>query len=141
MSKRIIFIDRDSARREEFSNFLSGEDFDVTGFESGKDALRHLLFRPVSAVVLEYGSSYEPGNPVPAGRRIVREITDMDAFVPLVLLCDRCEALEHDTSGPADIVLRHPITPRQLSDALKLLLGETLRERAQRKSGYIFAFR
>ena len=141
MSKRIIFIDRDSARRERSSESLLADGFEVTGFDSGQDALKHLLFRPVNAVVLDYASSYDAVNPVPAGRRIVQEIMQMDAFVPLILLCDRCDVLEHDTSGPADIVLRHPVTPRQLSDAIKMVLGETLRERAQRKSGYIFAFR
>jgi hypothetical protein len=38
-------------------------------------------------------------------------------------------------------VLRRPITARQLVDGVRTVLGETLRERAQRKSGYIFAFR
>jgi len=37
--------------------------------------------------------------------------------------------------------VRRPVTQRQLIDGVHTVLEETLRERAQRKSGYIFAFR
>lgn len=141
MPKTIILVDRDPMRRAQISNALSRERFDVTEFEAGKDALKHLLFSSVSAVILDYGSAYEPQNPVPNGKRIVQEIVQVDAFVPLVLICDRCETLDHETVAAADLVLRRPIIDRQLIDGVHTVLGETLRERAQRKSGYIFAFR
>jgi hypothetical protein len=114
---------------------------DFIEFESGKDAIKHLLFNSINAVVLDYGSSYEPGNPMPSGKRIVEEIGNIDAFVPLVLVCDRCDTLDHETSAAADLVIRRPMAARQLIDGMLTVMGETLRERAQRKSGYIFAFR
>jgi len=110
-------------------------------FESGKEALDWLLFNSTSAVLLDYGSSCETGSPVPAGKKLVQEIVSVDAFVPLMLICDRGDVLGLETSAAADLVVRRPITARQIAESLKMLLGETLRQRAQRKSGYIFAFR
>lgn len=141
MSKQIVLIDRDAIRRGQLTLALSKEGFQVAEFESGKDGLNHLLFSSVKAVVLDYSSAYEPKNPVPNGKRLVKEVTDVDAFVPLILICDRCENLDHDTAAAADLVLRRPVTNKQIIDGLQVVLGETLRERAQRKSGYIFAFR
>jgi DNA-binding response OmpR family regulator len=140
MSSKIVLIDRDPLRRAQLASALSKKHA-VAEFEAGREALQHLLFNTVNAVVLDYGSSCEADNPVPDGKRLVREIVRIDAFVPLVLLCDRCETLEHETVAAADLVLRRPLTERQILDALHGVLEETLRERAQRKSGYIFAFR
>jgi hypothetical protein len=103
--------------------------------------LKHLLFSSVGAIILDYGSAFEPQNPVPDGKRIVQEIVQVDGFVPLILICDRCETLDHETVAAADLILRRPITDRHFIDGVHTVLGETLRERAQRKSGYIFAFR
>jgi DNA-binding response OmpR family regulator len=141
MSKKIVLIDRDAIRRAQLSSALAREGFEVTEFEAAKDALNHLLFSSVSAVIVDYGSGYEPQSPVPDGRRVVQEIVNVDAFVPLLLVCDRCETLDTETVAAADLVLRRPLTARQLIDGVHTVLEETLRERAQRKSGYIFAFR
>ena len=141
MSKQIIYIDRDCIRRGQASEALLKEGYEVTEFEAGKDALKHLLFSSVTAVILDYGSGSEPQNSMPAGKEMVKEIVDVDGFVPLILICDRSDLLDHETSAAADLVLRRPITARQLVDGVRTVLGETLRERAQRKSGYIFAFR
>ena len=141
MSKRVVLIDRDPIRRAKWSRAFSDNGFEVSEFEAGKDAVKHLLFSSVNAVVLHYSSSYDPAVPISAGKRIVQEITDVDAFVPLIVVCERCDALEHGTSAAADVVLRDPVAPRQLVEGVKGILAETLRQRAQRKSGYIFAFR
>ena len=141
MSKNIVLIDRDKMRREQLRNALSEEGFAVAEFEAGRDALQHILFNSVNAVLLDYGTSYQPENPVPAGKQLVQEIVNVDAFVPLVLFCDRCETLHHETTAAVDLILRRPLTNRQVIDGLQTVLEETLRERAQRKSGYIFAFR
>jgi DNA-binding NtrC family response regulator len=141
MPKQILVIDRDCARRNELIEALERKGFEPIGFETGKDALQRLLFSSVHAVVLDYASSLEPNNPISAGKQLVREITDIDAFVPLILICDRCDELEHDTSAAVDLVLRRPIKAQNVVDGIHSVLSETLRERAQRKSGYIFAFR
>jgi hypothetical protein len=49
--------------------------------------------------------------------------------------------LDTETVAAADLVLRRPLTHRQMIDGVRTVLEETLRERAQRKSGYIFAYR
>jgi DNA-binding response OmpR family regulator len=141
MLKNIVLIDRDKIRRGQLRNAISKEGFAVAEFEAGRDALQHILFNSVNAVALDFGSSYEPENPVAAGKRMVQEIVNVDAFVPLVLLCDRCETLDHETAAATDLVLRRPLADRQVADGLRTVLEETLRERVQRKSGYIFAFR
>jgi DNA-binding response OmpR family regulator len=141
MSKNIVLIDRDKMRRGELRNALSEQGFSVAEFEAGRDAPQHILFNSMNAVLLDYGISYEPENPVPGGKQIVQEIVNIDAFVPLVLLCDRCETLHHETTAATDLILRRPLTDRQVVESLQTVLKETLRERAQRKSGYIFAFR
>jgi hypothetical protein len=58
-------------------------------------------------------------------------------FLPLLLLCDPEDELDHPTLLMADTVLRHPISAAALLDALDLLLTETLRERVFRKSGHV----
>lgn len=141
MAKRILLIDRDAIRRAQLRASLTREGFLVTDFASGKEALQPLLFSPVNAVVADFGSSFEPSNPLPEGKRLISEIIEVDAFVPLVLTCDRCDTLDHKTAAATDLVLRRPFTERQFFQAIETVLGETLRERAQRKSGYIFAFR
>jgi len=141
MAKKILFVDRDPIRRTQLSTALAKEGFDVIEFEAAKDALNHLLFSSVSAVIVDYGSAYEPQSPLPDGKRAVQEIINADAFVPLLVVCDRCESLEAETVAAADLVLRRPVTHRQLIAGVHTVLEETLRERAQRKSGYIFAFR
>ena len=141
MSKRIVLIDRDHLRREQLASALARHGCEVADFDAGRDALQHLLFSSVSAVLLDYSSAFESHNPVPAGKRMVQEITNVDAFVPLLLICDRCDTLDPETSAAADLVLRKPVTTKQIVDGLATVLSETLRERAQRKSGYIFAFR
>ena len=72
MSKNVVLIDRDKMRRTQLSNALSKANFAVVEFEAGRDALQHILFNTVNAVVLDYGSAYESDNPVPAGKRSVR---------------------------------------------------------------------
>jgi len=141
MSKNIVLINRDKMRREQLRNTLLSEGFAVAEFESGRDALQHMLFNSVDAVVLDYGTSYEPENRVPGGKQMVQEIVNVDAFVPLLLLCDRCDTLHHETAAAVDLILRRPLTDQQIINGLRTVLEETLRERAQRKSGYIFAFR
>lgn len=115
--------------------------YEVTAFDSGKEALGFLLSQSVSAVILNYSSSYEPAHPLSEGKRIVQALADIDTFVPLLLLCDRGDLLDQEVSSAADIVLRQPVTPAQLAEALTLVFSETLKERIQRKSRFVFSLR
>lgn len=141
MQKQVVIIDRDRVSRGQLNQALLQEGFDVKEFEAARNAMQHLLSSSVSAVIVNYNSAYERQNPAQDGKRIVREIVNLDAFVPLVLICDQSEMLDPETVTAADLVLRRPITIRQLIKGVQSVLEETLRERAQRKSGYIFAFR
>jgi DNA-binding response OmpR family regulator len=141
VKKRIIFIERDPMRRNACAAGLRLHGFDVTPFDCGKDGLSFLLSNPVSAVVLNYGSSYEPLQPLAEGKRVVQALTDIDTFVPLILVCDRSDTLEQEISSAADVVLRQPITAAQLAEALTLVFSETLKARIQRKSRFVYSLR
>ena len=141
MSNKIVFIDRDGVRRKAFAEALRSEGYNVAEFACGKDAVSHLLSNTVNGIVVDHGNSIEVNNPVPDGKRIVKEIVDVDAFVPLILICDRCDELDHETSSAADMILRRPLTPVQLISGVNTALSETLVQRTQRKSRYIYAFR
>jgi len=71
----------------------------------------------------------------------VEALTDIDPFLPLLLLCAAEDKLDHRTLLTADMVLTHAVEIPALLDAIETLLSETLRERAQRKSGQITLFR
>ena len=68
-------------------------------------------------------------------------LRDIDPFLPLLLLCAAEDELDHRTLLTADMVLTHVVEIPALLDAIETLLPETLRERAQRKSGHITLFR
>ena len=141
MSNKIIFIDRDSARRKAFGEALRSEGYHVAEFACGRDVVSHLLSNTVNGIVVDHGSSFEANNPVPDGKRTVQEIVEIDAFVPLILVCDRYDELDHETSSAADMILRRPLTPEQVISGVNTALSETLVQRTQRKSRYIHAFR
>lgn len=141
MTRHIILIDRDHIRREAARKALLPEGFEAITFECGKDATRHLLFNSTEGAVIDFGSAHEPSSALPDGKRIVREMMENDAFLPLVLISDRSDVLDHETVSAADFVLRRPLSTIQLKNALNTVLSETLRERTQRKSHYIYAFR
>lgn len=141
MSNKIAIIDRDGVRRKAFGDALRSEGYQVAEFESGKQAVSYLLSNTVNGIVVDRGTSFEVNNPLPDGERIVKEIVDVDAFVPLILVCDRGDELNHETSSAADMILRRPLTPVQLISGVNTALAETFIQRTQRKSRYIHAFR
>lgn len=140
MSKRIVYIDRDLARRERYCQALAGAGLKTTGFGSGMAGINHLVIHPASGVILDSGS-FEANSPAPSVQRMAREITKADAFVPLILLCERGEVIDAEASAAADGVLQYPLAPERLVEIVTGILSEPLRERVQRKSRYIFAFR
>jgi hypothetical protein len=92
---------------------------------------------PVSAIVLQHDTPFDGADVFAGSSRTIAELTDIDPFLPLLLLCDPEDELDHPTLLMADTVLRHPISAAALLDALDLLLTETLRERVFRKSGHV----
>jgi DNA-binding NtrC family response regulator len=140
-TKHIIIIDSDPARREAERNALRSEGFEAITFECGKDATRHLLVNPTDGAVIDFGSAHNPLSTAPDVKRIVKEIVKIEPFLPLVLISERTDVLDHETVAAADIILQRPVTTIQLRNALHTVLFESLRERTQRRSRYIYAFR
>jgi DNA-binding NtrC family response regulator len=140
-TRHIIMIDRDHIRREAERKALRSEGFEAITFECGKDATRHLLVNSTEGAVVDLGSAHHPLSAIPDGKRIVQEIMEINAFLPLVLISDQKVVLDYETIAAADIVLQRPVNTIQLKNALNAVLSESLRERTQRKSRYIYAFR
>src|SRR5688500_3293637 len=109
-SRHIIIIDRDHIRREAARKALQPEGFQAITFECGQDATRHLLINSTEAAVVDFASAHEPSSAFPDGKRVVREMMEIDAFLPLVLLSDRSDVLDHETVSAADLVLRRPVS-------------------------------
>lgn len=141
MSKKLMLIDNREGRRQTLVGSLAKAGFEVASFGNSSDALSHLMVNSVSAVIMDFGAEYEKRAENCCGKELINAITNVDAFVPLIVICDEADFLSHDTVSATDLVLRRPLTDREILEAVHSVLGETLRERVQRKSGYIFAFR
>jgi CheY-like chemotaxis protein len=135
MKKRILLVSNNSFERESLAEILRGS-YEVALAESGREAAEKFVTTPVSAIVLQHDTPFDGADVFAGSSRTIAELTDIDPFLPLLLLCDPEDELDHPTLLMADTVLRHPISAAALLDALDLLLTETLRERVFRKSGH-----
>lgn len=141
MKKKILIISDDPVRRDALAALLELEGYGVVCSDAGRRASVALATNPVSLMVADCpGTSSWPGRAVRT-RRTVEALTDVDRFLPLLLLCGSEDELDHRTSLMADMVLTHAVETPALLEAVETLLGESLRERAQRKSGHIALFR
>lgn len=141
MKKKILIISDDPVRRDALAALLELEGYGVVCSDAGRRASVALSTNPVSLMVVDCpGTSSWPGRAVRT-RRTVEALTDVDRFLPLLLLCGSEDELDHRTSLMADMVLTHAVETPALLEAVETLLGESLRERAQRKSGHIALFR
>jgi len=136
MKKRILLVSNNSFERESLAEILR-DSYQVVLAESGREAAEKFLATPVSAIVLQHDTPFNGADVFAGSSRTIAELTDIDPFLPLLLLCDPADELDHATSLMADMILRHPISTTALLDALDMLLTETLRERVFRKSGHV----
>jgi response regulator RpfG family c-di-GMP phosphodiesterase len=120
---------------------LRATDFKVLLAESGRSAEKTLVANPVSAIVLDYRTRFDTKDPDLEESKTLTALTDVDPFLPVILTCDDAAELDHETALMADLVLKHPVQPSALLDGVDTLLGESLRERAYRKSDYIATLR
>ena len=141
MKKRILLVSPNSFERASLTETLRDGGCEVIAAESGREALEVFTSIPVSAIVLQHETPFDGSDVFAGSSRTLAELTDVDPFLPLLLLCDPEDALEHPTSLLADMILRHPIDPTALADALNMLLSETLKERVLRKSGPVAGLR
>ena len=141
MKKRILLVSRNSFERESLAETLRDGGYEVVAAESGREAAETFIARPVSAIVLQHETPFDGADVFAGGSRTIDELTDIDPFLPLLLLCDPEDELDHPTSLMADMVLRHPINASELLISLEILLTETLKDRVFRKSGHVAALR
>ena len=141
MRKRILLVSPNSFERESLAETLRDGGYEVIAAESGREAAETFAVTPVSAIVLQHETPFDGADVFAGGSRALEELTDIDPFVPLFLLCNQEDKLDHPTSLMADMVLRHPVNAPELRNALDVVLKETLRERVFRKSGHVAGVR
>ncbi len=141
MKKNILIISDDPVRRDALAALLELEGYGVLASETGRRAAVALATNPVNLMVVDCTNACDvPGRALRASRT-VEALTDIDPFLPLLLLCASEGELDDRTRLMADMVLAHAVETPALLDAIETLLSETLRERAHRKSGHIALFR
>lgn len=141
MKKTILIVCDDPARRAELAALLNANSYRALSSETGRQASAALTGNLVSLILVDcITASRLPGCGLRASRTM-GALTDIDRFLPLLLLRAAEEELDARTFLMADMVLTPPVETPALLDAIETLLSESLRERAQRKSGHIALFR
>jgi len=141
MKKSILIISDDPGRQDALTALLELEGYGVVRSKAGRQAPAALAANSVSLVIVDFTTA--PSSPERASRtsRTVQALTDIAPFLPLLLLCAVEAELDAQTLFLADMVLSHRVEVPALLDAIETLLSESLRERAQRKTGHIALFR
>ena len=140
-NKRILLVSDDPSAREALGEMLRDADFNVLPAESGRSAVETLAANPVSVIVLDLRTRFDAKDSNLKKSKTLTALTDLDPFLPVILTCDAAAELDHQTALMVDLVLKHPVQPSALLDGIDTLLGESLRERVYRKSGYIATLR
>lgn len=141
MKKNILIVGDDPARRDDLAALLELEDYRVLSSETGRRASVTLTANPVDLMVVDCTTTSRSPEPALRASRTVEALTNYDPFLPLLLLCASEDELDSRTRLMADMVLTHPVEFSALLNAIETLLSESLRERAQRKSGHVALFR
>jgi DNA-binding NtrC family response regulator len=131
---QLLLISDDFTVRESVGEILRLAHFKVALAMDGRGAVGLLSAYRVDAVVLDHRTPYDLMRLSERTLSPLVAITDIDPFLPLVLTCAAHVKLDLETTLLADLVLRHPVAPRQLLDGLHMLLTESMRERAWRKA-------
>ena len=140
-NKRILLVSDDPSAREALGEMLRAADFTVLLAESGRSAEKTLISNPVSVIVLDFRTRFDANDSNLQKSKTLAALTDVNPFLPMILTCDAAVELDQETALMADLVLKHPLQPSALLDGVDTLLGESLRERVYRKSGYIATLR
>lgn len=140
-NKRILLVSDDSSAREALGEMLRAAHFNVLCADNGRGAEKMLLENPVSVIVLDYRTRFDAQDFQAQKSRTLAALTDVDAFLPVILTCAADIELDYETALMADLVLRHPVPAPALKEGIETLLGESLRERVYRKSDFIATLR
>ncbi|HCL92413.1 MAG TPA: hypothetical protein PLI04_04645 [Verrucomicrobiota bacterium] len=141
MKKNLLVISDDPARQDALTALLEREGYGVTRSKTGRPAAALLAARPVNLVVVDFTTAPNASGRAGHASRTLQALTDVDPFLPLLLLCKREDELDDSTQFMADMVLTDKAATPVLLDAIETLLSESLRERAQRKAGHVALFR
>lgn len=133
-SNRILVVSADSAFRESAREVLRTGGFAVFLAGTGYMAIREIRDRLIDAVVLDNATPFTKQRLSSRSPDTLRALTDQNPFLPVVLTCRSRALIDHATFLMADAVLESPIRYSALLDAVKTVVGETLRERAHRKA-------
>ena len=105
------------------------------------DAFRTLAENPSHLIVVHDCFSNRSSQRSNPRRRTLEALTDLDPFIPVLLIVRPQDNLDYPSTLLADLVLTEPVATSALLEGIELLLSETLLERSQRKSGHIALFR
>lgn len=141
MKKRILLVSPNSFERESLARILRRGGYEVVAAESGREAADTFAARSVSAIVLQHNTPFDGADVLAGSSRTIDELTDIDPFLPLLLLCDPEDTLDHATSRMTETLLHHPVGATELLGALDVVLTETLKDRVFRKSGHVAGLR
>lgn len=131
---RLLLVSDDSTVLELLGEVLRCAGFSVVQALDGRSAVALLSTSRMNAVVLDYRTPFDLKGAAARTRSPLAAITDIDPFLPLVLTCGADDELDLETTLMADLVLRHPVAPKQIVEGLHLLLTESMRDRACRKA-------
>jgi CheY-like chemotaxis protein len=112
-SKIVLIVEDDSHARDMYRTTLAGHGYAVVAVEDGTDALRHLDYRGVDAVVLDLGL------PRLGGRDVYAEIraNPQTRNLPVVIVTGM--DLSPAEAGDFKFLLRKPFTPEVLAMTLE----------------------
>lgn len=138
---RVLLVSHDPTVRESLGDILRSSGSEVLSAANGLEAVKALAMNAVNVVVLDYLTPFDAEDSLRRRSVTLEALTDIDPFLPLVLTCDQQIDLPHATALMADMVIRHPIAPAALLEAIDTLRSETLRERVYRKSEHFAGLR
>lgn len=139
MKKKILLVS--AVHGEQLIDVLEDRGYEVYSADTGRKATQLLISTPVCAIVLDHTTPFDGIETDCSGLRTIDGLTDIDAFVPLLLICGSDEELDHPTTMMADLILRQPVSKSALLEALDTLLSESFKERVLRKAGPVAGFR
>jgi CheY-like chemotaxis protein len=140
MKAKILIVTDNAAAQTSLAEILTAKGYQ-TVHTVAADAFRMLAENPSHLILVHDCFAARASQRTDARRRTLEALTDLDPFVPVLLIARPQEDLDYPTTMLADLILTEPVAATALLGGIELLLSETLLERSQRKSGHIALFR
>jgi DNA-binding response OmpR family regulator len=140
MKTKILIVTDNAAAQASLAETLNAHGYETLHTETA-DAFRTLAENPSHLIVVHDCFSNRSSQRSNPRRRTLEALTDLDPFIPVLLIVRPQDDLDYPSTLLADLVLTEPVATSALLEGIELLLSETLLERSQRKSGHIALFR